>query len=270
MSNIKNLMIVYYSEGIYLGVHDPKINTIIYKLSKTINNFDNSTLSDYIRGGSTKPDYQKLSMIFFGCSRDSFSEKLEMNEIKIDGIKRTKLVLAGDIAYLFFKWNEEKSETDRYVLEDIYDLLIIKTKNFGRINLSSDITQDEFLRTVDILIGEKLIDLSYESEKTALEDTKWGIINEVNLISFYQWKSLFYLLEQEEIIELPIDRKGFCIRCRWPLNLNTDYPFCPNCYRIWAKFGDWDYQENYCHNCGESAETSRRNPLCTNCTPVED
>ena len=92
----------------------------------------------------------------------------------------------------------------------------------------------------------------------------------MNLISFYQWKSLFYLLEQEEIIELPIDRKGFCIRCKWPLNLNKDYPFCPNCYRTWAKFGDWDYQENYCHNCGESAETSRRNPLCTNCTPVED
>ena len=79
---IKNLMIVYYSEGIHLGVHDPKINTMIYKLSKTINNFDNSTLSDYIRGGSTKPDYQKLSQIFFGCSRESFSEKLEMNEIR--------------------------------------------------------------------------------------------------------------------------------------------------------------------------------------------
>ncbi len=50
-----------------------------------------------------------------------------MNEIKRDLIKRTKLVLAGDIAYLLYKWNEEKSETDRYVLEDIYDLLIIKT-----------------------------------------------------------------------------------------------------------------------------------------------
>ena len=267
---IKNLMIVYYSEGIYLGVHDPNINTVIYKLSKTINNFDNSTLSDYIRGGSTKPDYQKLSRIFFGCSRDSFSEKLEMNEISRDSIKRTKLVLAGDIAYLLYKWNEEKSETDRYVLEDIYDLLIIKTKNFERINFSSDITQNEFLSVVNILIGEKLIDISYKSEKTALGDTEWAIINEVNLISFYQWKSLFYLLEREEIKEIPMDRKGFCIRCKWPLILNKDYPFCPNCYRIWAKFGDWNYVENYCHNCGESAKTSRTNPLCSNCNPVED
>ncbi len=45
---IKNLMIVYYSEGISKGVHDPNINTIIYKISKIINNLDNSTLSDYI------------------------------------------------------------------------------------------------------------------------------------------------------------------------------------------------------------------------------
>lgn len=182
---IKNLMIVYYSEGINKGVHDPNINTIIYKISKIINNFDNSTLSDYIRGGSTKPDYQKLSRIFFGSSRDSFSEKLANDEIEMDTIYRTKLVLTGDIAYMLHKWTEEKSDTEKFVLNDIYEILIMKTNNFKKINLSSEITQKDFLNAIGILTGEKMIDLSYRPEKTDLVDTEWTIIKELNIISFY-------------------------------------------------------------------------------------
>lgn len=183
----------------------------------------------------------------------------------MDSIIRTKLVLAGDIAYILHKWNEEKSETDRFILKDIYDMIIIKTNQFKKINLSSDITSTEFINAINILIDIKILDLSYSSEKTDLEDTEWRIVKEIDIISFYQLKSLFYLLEQEDIGELPVGRNGFCIRCKRSINLNKDYPYCYYCYRIWANFGDWDYAEKYCHNCGEPAQTSRARPLCHDC-----
>ena len=41
---IKNLMIEYYFGGKVGKSFNPKINTIVYKLAKVINNFDNSTL----------------------------------------------------------------------------------------------------------------------------------------------------------------------------------------------------------------------------------
>ncbi|MFW9970624.1 MAG: helix-turn-helix domain-containing protein [Candidatus Odinarchaeota archaeon] len=262
---IKNLMIEYYFGGKVGKSFNPKINTIIYKIAKVINNFDNSTLEDYIRGNSTKPDYHKLARIFFGVSFESFTESIENHQIEKNQIKRTKLVLVGDIAYIMNFWKESTKKSKKNYLNNIYDVLILRTIDLKMANIISEISHEDFLKAIDILVQLRLIDLTYHSEKNNLDNIEWKIINEVKLISFYQSKSIFYLLDLEEISELPVNRKGYCIRCKKPLNLDPQSPFCYACYRSWARYGNWDYQERYCHSCGELAATSRSKPLCNDC-----
>lgn len=262
---IKNLMIEYYHGGRVEQTFNPKINTIIYKVTKVINNFDNSSLEDYLRGGSTKPDYQKLAHIFFGVSLDTFFNYIDEDQIEKDEIQRTKLVLVGDIAYIMNFWKESNRESRKFFLNNIYDMLILRTNDLKMANIVSKISPEDFLNAIDILVQLRLIDLSYQSDSPELKNIEWKIINEVKLILFYQSKSLFYLLDSEEIRELPVHRDGYCIRCKTPLNLDPQTPFCYGCYRSWARYGNWDYQERYCHSCGEPAPTSRSNPLCNRC-----
>lgn len=59
--------------------------------------------------------------------------------------------------------------------------------------------------------------------------------------------------------------EGFCIRCKTELNLNPSYPFCPECYASWAKWGNPDFEEKYCHCCGNNKKTSMNRPLCIDC-----
>lgn len=58
---------------------------------------------------------------------------------------------------------------------------------------------------------------------------------------------------------------GRCIRCGAAIQLNPDRPFCQVCFRVWAQWENWDYEELRCHACGKDARTSRRKPLCGPC-----
>ncbi|MBA7552855.1 hypothetical protein ES705_45432 [subsurface metagenome] len=199
---IKNLMIEYYREGKLGQSFDRNINIIIYKIATIINNFDNTTLAEYIRGTSTKPDYRKLSGIFFRISLDSFIDKIIEQEIRMDPIRRPTLVLAGDIAYLMHNWNKSTSVKDNRPLSNIYTLLNLRTGKFRKVNLSQDIMLDEFLNCLDILVQQKLIDLTYKSDRSSLDDISWEISDDLKMINFYQSNSLLYLLDQQEIREL--------------------------------------------------------------------
>jgi hypothetical protein len=59
-----------------------------------------------------------------------------------------------------------------------------------------------------------------------------------------------------------IDEKGYCIRCSARIDFNREAPYCPECYKIWAKFKKADYEEVVCHSCGKEAKTSMNKPLC--------
>ena len=58
---------------------------------------------------------------------------------------------------------------------------------------------------------------------------------------------------------------GHCIRCSARIPLNPDRPFCPDHFKIWNRYKKADYEENYCHRCGEENDTSKANPLCRSC-----
>jgi hypothetical protein len=61
------------------------------------------------------------------------------------------------------------------------------------------------------------------------------------------------------------DAKGHCLHCGEIFQLNIAAPYCPGCYKRWAKYKDDEYKEKICHRCGLPADTSMKYPLCSSC-----
>lgn len=61
------------------------------------------------------------------------------------------------------------------------------------------------------------------------------------------------------------DTGGYCIRCRDRIPLSPESPLCDEDEYIWAVFGNWDYEEKYCHKCGAEVATCKARPLCDKC-----
>jgi hypothetical protein len=58
---------------------------------------------------------------------------------------------------------------------------------------------------------------------------------------------------------------GFCIRCRHVIPYNLSKPFCESCYQGWLEFENPDYEETFCHSCGNQAVTALSRPQCFKC-----
>jgi len=59
---------------------------------------------------------------------------------------------------------------------------------------------------------------------------------------------------------------GYCIRCGKNIAYDSKAPYCPDCYSVWAKYKDPDYEEEFCHLCGTPNEpTTMNKPICISC-----
>lgn len=58
---------------------------------------------------------------------------------------------------------------------------------------------------------------------------------------------------------------GFCIRCGDSIKLNPLVPYCKECYNVWKKHNNDEYQEKFCHICGKGEVTMLLKPSCYNC-----
>jgi phosphatidylserine/phosphatidylglycerophosphate/cardiolipin synthase-like enzyme len=58
---------------------------------------------------------------------------------------------------------------------------------------------------------------------------------------------------------------GVCIRCKASIPRNPWRPLCGACYEVWSAYQNPDYQEQWCHFCGQPTDTSFNRPLCWNC-----
>ncbi len=59
--------------------------------------------------------------------------------------------------------------------------------------------------------------------------------------------------------------KGFCIRCKKEITLNPSAPYCPDCYKVWKKYENPNYQEKFCHICGKDNQSTINKPVCYEC-----
>ena len=71
--------------------------------------------------------------------------------------------------------------------------------------------------------------------------------------------------EKEEKKEEKVQEKGYCLRCRELIEINIKKPYCPDCYKIWKKYGNPTYLEFYCHQCGQNYKATINKPLCPKC-----
>lgn len=60
-------------------------------------------------------------------------------------------------------------------------------------------------------------------------------------------------------------KHGFCIRCSESIDFDVDRPLCEDCFKVWARYKNPEYEEEHCHACGEEAATSLQDPLCEDC-----
>lgn len=69
-----------------------------------------------------------------------------------------------------------------------------------------------------------------------------------------------------ENISMVVEQKGYCIRCGKNITDNLDAPYCPACYRVWNKYKDRNFKEEFCHWCGTHDQpTTMNKPLCNSC-----
>lgn len=59
--------------------------------------------------------------------------------------------------------------------------------------------------------------------------------------------------------------RGFCIRCRKTLKVNPGQPYCKRCYGEWRKYGNEQYEDEFCHTCGREFAATLLRPLCSSC-----
>lgn len=58
---------------------------------------------------------------------------------------------------------------------------------------------------------------------------------------------------------------GFCIRCRGELAADPRKPYCPDCYKSWARYKNDAYKEKHCHLCGKNHDATLQHPVCRSC-----
>jgi len=69
----------------------------------------------------------------------------------------------------------------------------------------------------------------------------------------------------DKISKAPTDSTGYCIRCRTEIKLNPMVPYCKKCFNAWKKYENDEYEEKYCHICGNSNKSSLIKPSCYEC-----
>lgn len=64
-----------------------------------------------------------------------------------------------------------------------------------------------------------------------------------------------------------VAREGFCIRCKEPIKLDSNHPYCKKHYDSWKVYKDKEYKEKkgVCHICGKDNSSSLEKPVCLSC-----
>ena len=61
------------------------------------------------------------------------------------------------------------------------------------------------------------------------------------------------------------NHEGYCIRCSRIIPYNPHMPLCNECFFVWDRYKNPDYEEDFCHCCGNMGYTSKSQPECYPC-----
>ena len=65
--------------------------------------------------------------------------------------------------------------------------------------------------------------------------------------------------------KIALPSKGVCIRCKAALELDPKHPYCKDCYGSWKQYENENYEEKFCHICGQSNKSTMIKPTCYEC-----
>jgi len=107
------------------------------------------------------------------------------------------------------------------------------------------------------------------TKKSQQENYEMGILlNKKDHLNVYSSikKEVNHLFDvSDEKYKSKQKRKGYCIRCKKEIDLDTTSPYCRSCYKNWKKYYNPEYKEKYCHICGKEHETKMNKPVCNEC-----
>ena len=194
---IKNLMIKFFTSLKIDNRRDRSISPAIYNLTRILNNFDNTYLDLYIRPGTDRPEFRRLSSIFFNTDMKTFMKRIENNEIKPNEIERGIFILAGDLALEFLDWYEKNKIKENIPLNDIHTNLSYEMSG-GNKHLNEQLTIANFIEANSLLEDYNLIRYIGEEYKGTGNISLCEIVDILRLKDFIKWKSINYLLRQAE------------------------------------------------------------------------
>lgn len=88
------------------------------------------------------------------------------------------------------------------------------------------------------------------------------------LLSCKNLKDIFNFcsnLVTQRIKDIGTSDVGHCLRDGILIPYNLEQPLGERAFKYWSKYSNVDYEESYCHDCGERAQTSVRKPQCRTC-----
>lgn len=189
---IRNLMIDYYTGGLS-GIFDRSINKRIFLVTKLLNRFDNSYLSEFIRLPSRKPDYQGLSSYFFDCNIDGLKNKLRNQEIQKEDIRRSVFILSGDLALKFQDYHGSHLDDEFYHVKDIHGPFSYDIQSENEF-FKETLYLPNFKEAMAILREYGIIQFSDEEYENDSSPTEWKILDKLRLKEYITHSSINYLL----------------------------------------------------------------------------
>lgn len=70
---------------------------------------------------------------------------------------------------------------------------------------------------------------------------------------------------QEVEVMVAVPETGYCLRCGKEIAFNPQRPYCTTDFRTWGRFKSTEYEEQFCHSCGDEHVTSMAKPMCRSC-----
>ncbi len=157
----------------------------------------------------------------------------------------------------------DEDKTITKVVEDAQELLAagMNLATVQRLHAKIYWSEEQALLTSANLIEgsfDKSVEFGLLVSGGELHDQVKGFINNLPLARHFE-------LKRPSKAKQASKEGGFCIRCCKGISFSEAHPYCRPHYDKWAEYENADYEDRYCHGCGDEYPATKRKPLCRSC-----
>jgi phosphatidylserine/phosphatidylglycerophosphate/cardiolipin synthase-like enzyme len=142
---------------------------------------------------------------------------------------------------------------------NLYEYSERNNREMGIAAKSDDAIYIDALREVESILNQAEKQKTSESEPNGYLDRIFGSSRQNGNNSSSSRSS------KKKMAKKKSPEEGHCIRCSEPIDHDPSRPYCRDCFKIWVRYEDEDYEEDYCHTCGKENQTSMNRPQCKPC-----